>query len=235
MAQNPKGDLISDLADTLLSGSGLNLSDIVDSVAENVGGKSADSFPVLSSANWWALRNRFKKNIPATITKKWVSDVLDITAATAEKNILPVLKQIGFISATGKTTDRAEAWTSDSKYEQICERIKKDVYPADLREMDSSTKTAQAKITSWFKKKTGAAETTAKRMTSFYLLLDESLPENAAEKSSGTSASKKTPSSAKSLSVNIRIDFPSNTAARQFDEILSDIASQVHAKVSNLS
>lgn len=233
MAQNPKGDLITDLAGSLLSGSGLDINDIVESVSGNLGVGGSDSFPVLSAANWWGLRTRFKKNVPATITKKWIADALDITQATAEKNVLPVLKQIGFISTTGKTTDRVEAWASDSKYEQVCQRIKKDVYPAAVREMDSSTKTAQNKITAWFKKKTGAAEATAKRMTSFYLLLDEPLAESRSSSSSATT-SQSTSSTSKGTSISVKIDFPSLTAAKQFSAILNDLADQVNAKVSKL-
>ena len=237
MAKKPKGDLISDLADTLISGKGLDLSDIIDSVAENAGGnKQSVEFPVLTTSNWWTIRNRFKKNIPETITKKWIADTLDITTSAAEKSILPELKRIGLISSTGKTTDRAEAWASDSAYAQVCEKIRKDIYPASLREMETGTKTAQNKITSWFKKKTGAAETTAKRMTNFYLLLVEAVLEGSDESSSDSSGKKDTASKSSddTWTINLRIDFPSYNAAKQFDAILTDIAGQIHSKIEKL-
>ena len=237
MAKKQKGDLISDIAESLISGKGPDIQNLIETVTDNLSqGKKNAVYPTLTVSNWSAILDRFKKNVPETITKKWIADVLDITTAAAEKSILPDLRLTGIINASGKTTDRAKALSSDTSYARACAKILTAIYPESLLDMETETKTAQNKITAWFKKNADASDSTAKRMTNFYLLLHDALGEE--DKSSAKATPDKKDSSSKSgnssLVINLRIEFPSLNAAKQFDEILTKAAEQVHAKVENL-
>jgi len=237
MAKKQKGDLISDIAESLISGKGPDIQNLIESVTDNLSqAKKNPTYPTLTASNWSEIRDRFKKNVPATITKKWIADVLDITTANAEKSIFPDLQLTGIINASGKTTDRAKALSSDTSYARACAKILTSVYPESLLEMDTSTKTAQNKIVAWFKKNAEASDSTAKRMSNFYLLLHDATAEDE------ESSTKKTPdkkdlsskSGSNSWIINVRMEFPSLNAAKQFDEILTKTAEQVHAKIENL-
>lgn len=117
MAKKQKGDLISDIAESLISGKGPDIQNLIESVTDNLSqAKKNPTYPTLTASNWSEIRDRFKKNVPATITKKWIADVLDITTANAEKSIFPDLQLTGIINASGKTTDRAKALSSDTSY-----------------------------------------------------------------------------------------------------------------------
>jgi len=237
MAEKTKGDLISDIAESLISGNGPDIQNLIEKVTDNISqGKKNAAYPTLTASNWSAIRDRFKKNVPETITKKWIADVLDITTTAAEKSILPDLQITGIINASGKTTDRAKALSSDTSYSRVCAKILNAVYPESLLDMETATKTAQNKITAWFKKNADASDTTAKRMTNFYLLLHDASGEEDGN-SAKTTPDKKDSSSKSGSSavvINVRIEFPSLNAAKQFDEILTKTAEQVHAKVENL-
>ena len=237
MARKQKGDLISDIAESLISGKGPDIQNLIETVTDNLSqAKKTTTYPTLTASNWSKIRDRFNKNVPATITKKWVADVLDITTANAEKSILPDLQLTGIINASGKTSDRAKALSSDTSYARACAKILTSVYPESLLEMDTSTKTAQNKIVAWFKKNADASDSTAKRMSNFYLLLHDATAED--EESSTKKTPDKKDSSSKSGSsswiINVRMEFPSLNAAKQFDEILTKTAEQVHAKIENL-
>ena len=238
MAKKQKGDLISDIAESLISGKGPDIQNLIETVTDNLSqGKKNAVYPTLTVSNWSAILDRFKKNVPETITKKWIADVLDITTAAAEKSILPDLQLIGIINASGKTTDRAKALSSDTAYSRTCARILTALYPESLLDMETETKTAQNKISAWFKKNADVSDSTAKRMTNFYLILHDASAADDERSAKETPDRKDSASKSdnKSWIINVRIEFPSLNAAKQFDEILTKTAEQVHAKVENLN
>ncbi len=215
MARAKKGDLITDLAGQLLSGSGVNLDTLLDVAGNKLPQilNKGSQYPQLSAANLKALRTRFKRNIPQTLTKAWIAEALGTTQSNAEKVILPSLDLLGIISAQGKTTARAAAFAKEDSYTSAVRKMINDVYPEELRALNIGTKTEQTKISSFFKKAASNNQTVAKRMESIYLhLVKESEGTVMAASSDKTAKdSKTTPAknTDKKVSLTVRLDFPS--------------------------
>ncbi|HUV57107.1 MAG TPA: DUF5343 domain-containing protein, partial [Dehalococcoidales bacterium] len=96
--------------------------------------KKKEVFPVLPVSNWWDLRKRFRQTIPtAKITDTYLSSVLSIGILTA-RNLLSPLKRMGILEQDGVPRDRAKAWRDDEQYPQVCESIRKEIYPQELVE-----------------------------------------------------------------------------------------------------
>ena len=238
---NPKGDLLSDLAGQLLSNSGLNLDSLVEAAGDKLPGllQKKSTYPMITVANWKKLCTKFQRSVPVNINKKWVADSLEITQSNAEKSVLPDLVLMGLVNTKGKSTDRAKALGSESSFRRACSNILKDVYPDELTAIDSSTKTGQTKIQAWFKKNTSESEANAKRMASIYIQLVNDSQESISMATSSKSAKDKKPTASKSsdstVSISVKLDFPNASQAQKFDDILTSLAEQVHAKVEKLS
>lgn len=236
MARAKKGDLISDLASNVLSGSGLQLDKILDEVIDKAPGLLAkkQKYPTLTSANWKNLMEKFRRNVPATLTPKWIADNLNTSLKNAEAVVLPSLDLLGVTDAKGKTGAKATALGKSASYANQLGKIITAVYPADLLEMNYGSATADNKIISWFRKDSGADTAEAKKMAAIYIALRKELDKESASAPSVTSASKSKPASGSGISLTIRLDFSSKSQAQQFDSLISGFASDLHAKVEKL-
>jgi hypothetical protein len=90
------------------------------------------TFPSMPAKSWWALRERFRRTLPAKVDATYIASVLGMTERSAESNILPALRATTLIDAEGKTTDRAVKWRDDLHYKEVCEAIRLEVYPKAL-------------------------------------------------------------------------------------------------------
>ncbi len=107
-------------------------------------------FPMMPETSWWALRQQFKKTIPATVSISYLKSLLGLTSDQSARNILSPLKQMKIIDEEGKPLPRANDWRNDDKYPQVCKEILLEVYPSDLLDLfpDDDIDTAVAK--NWF-------------------------------------------------------------------------------------
>lgn len=226
------GKVLTDLAGDLLGSGKVDLDTILDTAGGLLGGGlGKKSYPILSAANWNKLIARFRSNVPTNINKRWLADALDITQSTAESSVLPALKEMGIVTRDEKSTKLAEALGNDRTYRSAVAKILKAEYPEDLLAMDYASKTAQTKIQTWFKKSSGESDAKAKSMAALYLLLrKEADREDSAAAASTSSAAKKSAG----VSVTLKLDFPSKSAADSFVKTLNELAQQLSGKISKL-
>lgn len=90
------------------------------------------SFPMLPVGHWWTLRERFKQSIPGVVTDNYLATALNTQPKSARANVLPYLRDMGLIDDDGKTQDLAKAWRDDEQYADVCEKIRKEIYPDEL-------------------------------------------------------------------------------------------------------
>jgi hypothetical protein len=154
--------------------------------------KEKQSFPMLPPKNWWTLRKRFKQAMPDQITAGYLAPVLHITEKSAKNNVLPYLKTLGFIDEEGNITALANDWRTDEKYSEVCNIIKKKVYPKELLDAIPEPLKEKSEAESWFARKTRSGQNAAKRMTRLYALLCEADPSKGAKISIGKTKKKKT-------------------------------------------
>lgn len=68
------------------------------------------SFPKLPEANWWKLRDLFKRRVPASVTPSYLASALSMSERSAKANIIFPFRKIGIIDEEGKPTDLAYDW-----------------------------------------------------------------------------------------------------------------------------
>jgi hypothetical protein len=90
------------------------------------------SYPQMPAGNWWTMRQRFIQSIPANVTGSYLAAVLSMTERSATDNVLRPLKKADLVDQENKATERANRWRDDDQYAQVCEVIRKDVYPQEL-------------------------------------------------------------------------------------------------------
>lgn len=139
-------------------------------MAENT---SKTAFPVIPVKHWWALRERFKKTIPAVVNESYLASVLDMTEISARSNIIPSLRYTGIIDDEGKPTERAVKWRDDIHYAEVCEEIRKEVYPSELLDIAPDPEHDRESAQRWLANTTRAGEKAVNRILAVYLLLVE--------------------------------------------------------------
>ena len=205
----PKNSLL-DVAADLISNSGIDLETVLDAAAGAATKRSGSSkkkdsksdslisklipektaYPQFSEKTYWAIREKFQKNVPEKVTATTLTNPTGLKAETIKSTVLPALELMGLLK-DGKPTSKLKAWINDSKYEDTCEAIRTAVYPSSLTKLDFNTKTQQTAIINWFKKNADVSETTAKKMLTVYLLLAAPKLKAAAAEKKATSTAKK--------------------------------------------
>ncbi|MDJ1502326.1 DUF5343 domain-containing protein [Xanthocytophaga agilis] len=132
------------------------------------------SYPKLSVTNWWALRKKFQSNPNIKITPGFLAMHFEMGEDSARTNVLPPLRAIGFIDDDGRPTDLAYDWRDDEKYGEVCDVIRRTVYPQELNDavIDPADR---VKVETWFKNKARVGEASARKMAAFYLMLCEAV------------------------------------------------------------
>jgi len=161
--------------------------------------KDKQSFPMLPPKNWWTLRKRFQQSMPDQITAGYLAPVLRITEKSAQNNVLPYLKTLGFIDEKGNITALANDWRNEEKYSEVCNIIKKKVYPKELLDAIPEPSKEKSVAENWFATKTRSGENAAKRMTRLYSLLCEADSSKGTQISIGKTEKKKATKSKKDI------------------------------------
>lgn len=129
------------------------------------------SFPMMPVSRWWELRERFKKTIPTDLSDSTIASILNIQERSAQNNIMPYLKKIGFINAEGKVNEIAKDWRDDVKYPEVCKKIISEIYPKDLIENYPEPEKEIDGVKRWFAHASGAGDSAVSKMATFYLTL----------------------------------------------------------------
>lgn len=164
------------------------------------------TFPLLPVTHWWALRRKFKQSIPGTVTTNYLASVLNMQIRSAQTNVLPYLQDVGIIDEEGKTLDRARQWRDDTQYPEVCEEMRKTVYPSELLDAVANPLEDRAAVERWFGNHTGAGLVAVKKMAAFYVLLSEADPSKEPEerKRAKAESKKKTKKTAPAATVSTK-------------------------------
>ncbi len=133
-------------------------------------------YPVMPIKHWWALRRKFQTSIPGTVTTTYLAAALNMTEPAAQTNVMPSLKRTGLIDENGKPTALANDWRNDAKYPEVCEKVRKSVYPQEIQDLASDTSAERGQVSQWFASHTGAGRSAATKMAAFYLMLLQADP-----------------------------------------------------------
>lgn len=136
------------------------------------------SFPVIPVQHWWTLRKKFRQSLPTSLTPKSLMTSLGINEEkTAKVNVYDQLIKLGLIDKDGKiNNDLASRWREDEHYTNVCEQIRKRIYPKELLEAASDPAVNREGIARWFRINAGVGTSVANKMASVYRLLAEANP-----------------------------------------------------------
>ena len=212
---NTKNSLV-DIASDLIGNSGIDLNTVVDLASSALSGASSSSkksgssrkkeskadelisklvpekqeYPQFSEKTYWAMREKFQKNIPEKVTASTLTKATGLQADTIKTSVLPALEFLG-LTKDGKPTSKMKAWVNDDKYETTCTTISASVYPASLTKLGFNTPNQQDSIVKWFMKNAGVSEAIAKKMMKVYLLFAAAKLKNSVDEKKEASTSKK--------------------------------------------
>ena len=86
----------------------------------------------------------------------------------------------------------AVKWRDDSLYPEVCESMRREIYPSELIDLGYDNASQRNEIHRWFAGNAGVGKAAAQKMTSFYLLLCEAAPNKANSKKAVQPKSQKT-------------------------------------------
>lgn len=160
------------------------------------------SYPRIPAKAWWTLRQTFRQSPPAQVTASYLATVLGLQENSAKANILPGLRGVGLVSADGAPTSRANRWRDDQGYTEVCEEIRDEVYPQELRDAIPAVSDADSKekLENWFLRNTGRGKSAATKMAALYTLLTEADPSGGKPVATRKSTKKAVPRREKSAS-----------------------------------
>jgi hypothetical protein len=219
------------------------------------------TYPKIPVKHWWTLREKFKQSIPSAVKPGYLAAALGMQEKSARANIMPALVTFKIIDADGKPQDRAVRWRDDGQYPQVCEEIRKEIYPQELLDALPGPLPDREAVERWFANKTGAGEVGVKMMALVYLLLSEADPSKQPESSASPPAarrktkrtSKPKASSSKdedteaplsppkklpprqvqpSLHIDVQVHISPDASAEQIDQIFASMAKHLYKNVS---
>ena len=162
--------------------------------------KENRSFPMLSKANWWKLRDKFKRTLPSAVTSTYLVSLLGLKDdRSAINNVIVPMRTLGLIDDAGIPTDLANKWRMDDTYEQACEEMLANVYPDELRELLPEKQIDEGIATNWFMKN-GVGAPTAKKMVRTFALLKEADLSKRIDNNATTNSSRKSGKQVKNVS-----------------------------------
>jgi hypothetical protein len=133
------------------------------------------TYPMIPANVWWRLRDQFQKTLPGTVTRSYLATVLGVDERTAA-NLLGPLRTVGLIDAHGKPTERANHWRFDQDYPTVCEAIRDEVYPEELRQAVPDPKSNRDAALRWFMRTAGVGQAGATKMVATYQLVSDTTP-----------------------------------------------------------
>jgi hypothetical protein len=144
--------------------------------------EDAKSYPMVPARHWFALRERFKKAIPKTITSSYLASALQMEERSASNNIMPGLKATGLVAEDGTPQNLAIKWRDDAHYKETCESIRANVYPQELLDLAPPESATVGEVKTWFAREGGIGDSAAGKLASFYMLLCDGNPQGATAK-----------------------------------------------------
>jgi len=215
-------------------------------------------YPVLPVSQWWALREKFRKSLPGNVTANYVASVLNMSEPSARNNILPSLRTMGIIEASGKPSDLAVKWREDAQYADVCVQIRKRVYPKELLDIAPDASASQEEVSRWFGIHTGAGQSAVSKMTAMYMILSEADMTKAPKPGAGTAMtqirSKASPKITRTesrhrdtsigarapasgsmelgpgLNINVQVHISSDATPDQIDQIFRSMAKHIYKR-----
>lgn len=141
-----------------------------------------ETYPILAEKAWWELRKKFHQSLPISgVTISYLSTALSL-GQKAAGNVRPTLRRLGLIDDEGIITDRAKKWRDNEQYAEVCDEIRTELYPQELRDLfPSPTEDDREAIRRWFANRASVGAAASKMMASFYILLSEANPLAAVE------------------------------------------------------
>lgn len=135
---------------------------------------SKASYPMLSNANWWKIRDKFQVSLPSKVTPSYLVSLLDLKDdKSATSNVLTPMKSLGLLDEEGQPTELAKAWRLDDSYEEACNDMLERVYPDELLDLLPEKEIDKTIAQNWFMK-SGVGKTAAEKMYRLFSLLKES-------------------------------------------------------------
>lgn len=132
------------------------------------------TYPKIGKRIWLSMRTRFSKSMPTTVTPDFVSSIVEMGDASAKANVLGPLRTLGILDKDNKPTELAERWRHDDEYKQVCEDIRKTVYPTGLLETYPDGNPDQyEQIKKWFAKNGKVGDSAAGMFADTYILLSQ--------------------------------------------------------------
>lgn len=130
-----------------------------------------NSFPTISENNWWTIREKFKSSLPSIVSTTYIKSLLSMANDnSANSNVISPLKRIGLIDDENKPTALANDWRIDDKYNTVCEKIVKSVYPTELLDLFPDSSVDRATARTWFMSQ-GVGQGAADKMVALFSLL----------------------------------------------------------------
>ena len=136
-------------------------------------------YPRIPEGQWWAVRDQFKRTIPAAVTLNYLTSLLGVAEKTV-RNLIPPLRQLGLIDDEGKPTPRAFDWRLDDRYADVCGQMVNDVYPQELRDLYQGADIERERCETWFRQ-VGVGAASVQRVASLYILLNNATPKASGE------------------------------------------------------
>lgn len=159
---------------------------------------SPETYPKISRKLWWAMRERFKKSLPGTVTPTLVTSVVSMADASARSNVISPMRDLGLLDADNKPSKLANRWRHDDEYEAVCHEIRTNTYPNELIEaFPDADPTKKAQIQNWFMKVGHVGESAARMYADTYILVSQADPKGQEEKPTASSSARATKAAAK--------------------------------------
>lgn len=140
--------------------------------------RDAGIYSRIPASNWRDWREKFSKSLPPQVTLSYLKSLLSLTSDGAANNLIPQFKRVGLIHDDGRPTDRAIRWRADDSYDDVCQEIIEQVYPAELISLHSGPDIDKVKCFSWFHSQ-GLGQSAATQTSAFYILLNTPLSHEA--------------------------------------------------------
>lgn len=172
------------------------------------------SFPMLSTSNWWKIRDKFQTALPTKVTTSYLISLLDLKDShSASSNVLAPMRALGLVDSDGEPTDLARAWRLDDSYEEACNEMLENVYPRELLELLPEKEVNKTIAQNWFMKD-GVGKAASQKMTRLFALLKEA---DLSKRATGGSNAK--PSKAKEKQGKVVTSGPKKTAGSTKAEV----------------
>lgn len=142
--------------------------------------------PQMTESAYVAVREAFRRALPAKVTATWVmANVNGYKAEASAKSLVRYLTTFGLLDGEGSTTDLAKKWRMDETYASACETMLRLAFPADI--VDSAPRDSSAEILTNLFMNRGLGEGSAKNLARIYKLIASQVPPDAKKPRSATS------------------------------------------------